>query len=161
MVLLPQPAYFKFHFMPQDEKLAFSERLKAALKRSSKRIATPTELAIQFSLRHPNEAITPQAAQKWLTGKARPRPDKMETLAEWLEVPAHWLSYGPPRAARRKKAAAEVRQTGARYEVAEPLTKEETRLVLRLRSLSAHQRALVAELVEQLALEREIARGEG
>lgn len=146
--------------MPKDEKLAFSERLKAALKRSAKRVATPTELAIQFSLRHPNDPITPQAAQKWLTGKARPRPDKMETLAEWLEVPVHWLSYGPPKPARRKPAVAQVRQPRARYDVPLVLSDEESKLVLRLRSLSAHQRGLFADMVEQLALEREIARGE-
>lgn len=147
--------------MPQDEKLAFAERLKAALKRCAKSIETPTALAIQFNLRHPNDPITPQAAQKWLTGKARPRPDKMETLAEWLEVPVHWLSYGPPRPARRNKAAPQARQLGARYAAPLPLTDEESKLLLRLRSLSAHQRVLLAELADQLALEREIARGEG
>ena len=146
--------------MPQDEKLAFSARLKAALKRSAKRVATPTELAIQFSLRHPNDPITPQAAQKWLTGKARPRPDKMETLAEWLEVPVHWLSYGPPKPAR-PKAANQARQAGKRYDAPLALSAEETKWVLLLRSLSAHQQALLVELAEQLALEREIARGEG
>lgn len=147
--------------MPPDEKLAFAERLKTALKRCAKSVETPTALAIQFNLRHPNDPITPQAAQKWLTGKARPRPDKMETLAEWLEVPVHWLSYGPPRPARRKKAAPQARQPVTRYAQALPLSAEETKLVLRLRSLSAHQRTLLAELADQLALEKEIARGEG
>ncbi|MBI4985307.1 MAG: transcriptional regulator [Rhodocyclales bacterium] len=146
--------------MPQDEKLAFAARLKAALKRSAKGVATPTELAIQFSLRHPNEPITPQAAQKWLTGKARPRPDKMETLAEWLEVPAHWLSYGPPKPTRRK-AATQARQTGKRGDAPLTLSAAEAKWVLRLRSLSAHQQDLLLELADQLALEREIARGEG
>lgn len=144
--------------MPQDEKLAFSERLKAALKRSSKRVSTPTELAIQFSLRHPNDPITPQAAQKWLSGKARPRPDKMETLAEWLEVPVHWLSYGPPKPARRKAAATRARQQQGRYDAPLALSAEETKWVLRLRSLSTHQQKLLLDLMDQLALEREIAR---
>lgn len=146
--------------MPKEDKLAFSERLKAALKRSAKRVETPTELAIQFSLRHPNAPITPQAAQKWLTGKARPRPDKMETLAEWLEVPVHWLSYGPPRAPRRNRDDLQAHQTGVRYDTPLSLSEEETRLVLRLRSLSRHQRDLLAALADQLALEREIAGGE-
>lgn len=49
-----------------DEKIAFSERLRIALKRGTKTIDTATALAHEFNLRHPNEPITPQAAQKWL-----------------------------------------------------------------------------------------------
>ncbi|MDK9726388.1 MAG: hypothetical protein OEL88_16090 [Sterolibacteriaceae bacterium MAG5] len=146
--------------MPIDEKLAFSRRLRAALKRSAKTVATPTELAIQFSLRHPNDPITPQAAQKWLTGKARPRPDKMETLAEWLEVPAHWLSYGPPKPSRRKVVAT-ARRTGKRPDLPLSLSDDEAKWILRLRTLSSHQQSLLMELAEQLALEREIARSDG
>ena len=67
-----------------DEKQAFSLRLKQALKRSAKKIDTPTELALQFNLRHQNDSITVQAAQKWMTGKARPAVDKIETLAAML-----------------------------------------------------------------------------
>lgn len=151
-----------FHILSMltDEKIEFSRRLKAALKRSRTGVATPTELAIQFSLRHPNEAITPQAAQKWLTGKARPRSDKMETLAEWLEVPVHWLSFGPPKPVRRELAAQRAK-VAAKGAGAQTLSDDEMRWVERLRRVSAHQRALLLDLAEQLALEREISRGEG
>jgi hypothetical protein len=60
------------------------------------------------SLRHPNEFITPQAAQKWLSVKAKPTADKIETLANWLSVPTHWLRYG---SANGEQSIPTVRQT--------------------------------------------------
>ena len=94
-----------------DEKLAFAERLRLALKRGSKAIDTASALAHEFNLRHPNEPITPQAAQKWLTGKATPTPDKIQTLADWLNVSSHWLRHGPPPAPQQKPVSAPKRQT--------------------------------------------------
>lgn len=136
-----------------DEKQAFSLRLKQALKRSQKKIDTPAELALQFNLRHHNESITPQAAQKWLSGNARPTPDKIATLAEWLNVSAQWLRFGisekiPAQPARplSKKAATSH----------DAFSDDETKLILRFRSLSAHRRYLVTEIIEQFALEQEM-----
>jgi transcriptional regulator with XRE-family HTH domain len=137
---------------PAAEKQAFADRLKAALKRAPKSIKTASDLAHHFNLRHPNEPITPQAAAKWLTGKAKPSADKLETLAAWLGVSAHWLAYGPPPA---KKQATLKR--GASGEKTGTLTEQETKLLTKLRTLSEHQADLVAGLVEQLALERELA----
>ena len=65
-----------------DEKAAFAERLSQAINRSQKRQLNATELSTQFNLRHPNEPVSPQAAQKWLTGKAKPTADKLKTLSE-------------------------------------------------------------------------------
>lgn len=136
-----------------DEKLAFAERLLIALKRGPKSIETATALANQFNLRHPNEPITTQAAQKWLTGKAMPTPDKIETLAEWLKVSAHWLRNGPPPAPNKKPSGTGKRPSSAG---SSGLSEKESKLLTRLRQLSEHQFFLVAELVDQLAVEREI-----
>ena len=137
--------------MPVDDKLAFADRLKTALKRLPKSIATATELAHQFNLKHPNEPITPQAAQRWLGGTAYPKADKLETLAEWLNVSAHWLKNGPPPPLKKPTAAkrGQPAQQGQ-------LSEKETRILTKLRSLSEHQVFIVAELIDQLALEREI-----
>lgn len=137
--------------MPADDKLAFAERLKTALKRLPKSIETATELAHQFNLKHENEPITPQAAQRWLRGTAFPTPDKLQTLADWLNVSAHWLKNGPPPPPKKTLA-------GKRSQVAQPgqLNEKEARLLAKLRSLSEHQVYIVAELIDQLALEREI-----
>lgn len=137
--------------MPVDDKKAFAERLKTALKRLPKSIETATELAHEFNLKHQNEPITPQAAQRWLKGTAFPTPDKLQTLADWLNVSAHWLKNGPPPPAKKTL-------TGKRSQSAQPgqLTEKETRILTKLRSLSEHQVYIVVELIEQLALEREI-----
>lgn len=137
--------------MPVDEKKAFAERLKSALKQLPKSIETATDLAHYFSLKHKNDPITPQGAQRWLQGTAFPRPDKLQTLADWLNVSAHWLKNGPP--PPPKKAVA-----GKRSQPGQPgqLNEKEARLLAKLRSLSEHQAYIVAELIDQLALEREI-----
>lgn len=136
--------------MPTDEKLAFTKRLKLALKRSNKKITTPAELALQFNLRHPNESITPQAAQKWLTGKAKPTADKIDTLAKWLAVSAHWLRYG---SANGEQSIPTVRQTKSHQNPSGVLSNSELNLIAQVRQLSEHQQVLIAELVEQLAAE--------
>lgn len=136
-----------------DDKRAFAERLKLALKRSKKKIETPTDLALQFNLRHRNDPITPQAAQKWLTGKSRPTADKMNTLATWLNVSAQWLRYGIPEPKPTKPA-----KTSSHGNAAERVTlnAEELKLIARIRNLSEHRRNLVLDVVEQFSIEQEI-----
>jgi transcriptional regulator with XRE-family HTH domain len=137
----------------QDEKQAFAVRFKQALKRSPKKVETPAELALQFNLRHPNESISPQAAQKWLNGAARPTIDKINTLATWLNVSAQWLRYGiaekiPPSTARpvSKKTTTNP----------DAFSDEEIKLIQRLRPLPEHRRYLITEIVEQFVLEQEM-----
>lgn len=146
--------------MQTDEKLDFSKRLKLALKRSHKPIDSAAELALQFNLRHPNDSITAQSAHKWLTGKARPTADKVETLANWLNVSAHWLRHGSPNEVKPKQAAG-ARRTKLQVEKDMPLNEVETKLVAQFRRLSTHQRHLIVELTEQLAIEQEIWPGQG
>ena len=135
--------------MPKtDEKLAFTKRLKLALKRSDKKITTPVELALQFNLRHRNEPITAQAAQKWLTGKAKPTADKIDTLAKWLVVSPHWLRYG---SATSEQTIPVVRQTKTQSNSG--LSEAEAALISQYRQLSEHQKSLIGDLIEQLAAE--------
>ncbi|MES2188759.1 MAG: transcriptional regulator [Pseudomonadota bacterium] len=138
--------------MAIDDKKAFSERLKLALSRLPKSVKTAAELAHNFNLKHPNEPVTPQAATKWLNGTAVPTKDKIDTLAQWLHTDPHWLNYGSPsqrprRSTGGKKASSP--QIG-------PLSDKETRLLLKVRLLSEHQADLVCDLVNQLAMDREI-----
>jgi transcriptional regulator with XRE-family HTH domain len=142
--------------MPTDDKLAFAERLRIALKRGAKNVSTAAELATQFNLRYQNEPITAQAAQKWLTGKACPTPDKIETLANWLNVSSHWLHYGPAPQPLQRHNAPSVRQSKTQPHTDEALTEKESKLLSRLRQLSEHQFFLISDLVDQLAVEREM-----
>ncbi|KVR84272.1 hypothetical protein WK24_25575 [Burkholderia vietnamiensis] len=134
-----------------DEKKAFAARLKQALKRSSKRIETASELATQFNLRQHGEPITPQAAQKWLTGSARPTVDKIKTLADWLEVSEQWLRFGVTDM-KRSRPAKSAKPTA---EAIQP-TVEELELLRCLRSLSAYRRQLVEGVIEQFSLDGEV-----
>lgn len=134
-----------------EEKQAFATRLKQALTRSPKKIDAPSELALQFNLRHPSEPVSAQAAHKWLTGKAMPTPDKIDTLAQWLGVPVQWLRFGIPEAARSKASSA--RQTKV-----EPLapTADELRLLSRIRDMPEARRKLILDLAEQLSLDTDM-----
>lgn len=134
-----------------DEKQGFASRLKEALKRSPTKVDTPTELAAQFGWRYPKSPISMQAAQKWLSGRAIPTPDKVEALAKWLKVDKQWLRYGVAAQTRPApgKAATAVREPHAP-------TAEEWKLLERLRRLPESRRQLVEELVWQLALDEDV-----
>lgn len=137
-----------------DEKQAFAARLKQALTRSSKKIESPSELALQFNLRHSREPISAQAAHKWLTGTAMPTVDKIETLASWLGVPLQWLRYGiPETTAKPHKKQAKTGELGT-------LTADETELIVRLRTMPEVRRKLVLDLVAQLSLDGEMWAGQ-
>lgn len=142
--------------MAANDKLAFAERLRTALKRGATGVSTATELANQFNLRHPNEPITAQAAQKWISGKAIPAPDKIETLAEWLNVSAHWLHFGPAPQPRQRQNAPTIRQTKPQAKAVQALSEKESKLIDRVRLLSEHQFFLIYELADQLAVDREM-----
>lgn len=141
--------------MLQTEANAFSLRLHQALKRSLGRVLSATELATQFNLRHINEPITPQSAQKWLTGKTMPTADKCETLAGWLNVPLHWLRFGPPEPAR-KKSGSKVRQGSAQPKSVSDLSTDEKKLVMHFRNLTGRRHQLVLDLLEDYAHEQEM-----
>ena len=139
------------------EREAFAQRLKAALARGRKRISTPTALAEAFNLRWQGRSVTPQAAQKWLTGAAMPEPDKIDVLAQMTGTPITWLRFGVPES-RDAKAPAASESKPARYEQADKssVTPDELRLLTQLRLLSGHRKELVRQLVQELALESEM-----
>lgn len=126
--------------------MAFAERLRQALGRSSLRISTPTELALWFNLLYRGNSVSNQAVQKWFSGENRPSPDKIEMLAAMLDVSPVWLRYGvetgtggvPPRVAEAEP-------------VMDP-TEAERILLWRFRRLSPYQQDLVVGMIEQLGL---------
>lgn len=138
--------------MAIDDKKAFSERLKLALSRLPKSVKTAAELAHNFNLKHPNEPVTPQAATKWLNGTAVPTKDKIDTLAQWLHTDPHWLNYGS--STQRLKRAVAGKKVGSGQ--LGPINDKEAKLLMKVRLLSEHQSDLVVDLVNQLALDREV-----
>lgn len=77
-----------------EEKIQFSERLRAAITAVDPDIVKAAELATQFNLRHHKQPVTNAATHKWLTAQAVPSIDKIETLANWLGVSSEWLRTG-------------------------------------------------------------------
>lgn len=78
----------------EQEKLGFSRRLQTALKLAGLDGLSNNKLADRFNLRHPNQSISAQTFHHWLIGRSIPTPDKVETLAKWLETSESWLRYG-------------------------------------------------------------------
>jgi transcriptional regulator with XRE-family HTH domain len=131
--------------MPTNhEKIAFSERLKLALRRVPEKPEGPTALARFFNLRYPGEPVSTQTVDKWLKGRTIPKADKLETLAKALNVDLHWLHYGPaPNGVKTKQKA-----PAPRDEKYSP-SAETIELASKIGSLTPHHRYLVQELVAQ------------
>jgi transcriptional regulator with XRE-family HTH domain len=130
-----------------NEKQAFADRLKLALRRAPGKPDGPTELARFFNLRYLGTPVSTQTVDKWLKGRAIPKLDKLETLAKALRVDLHWLRYGPPPkgtpAAKRKPKP--LPPPDEKY----PASTESLELATKIESLMPHHRYLVQELVEQ------------
>lgn len=125
-----------------EEKAAFSERLKFAMKRAPEKLKGGTDLALHFNLRHRGEhPVSPQTAHKWLSGRTIPTDDKLRTLAEWFKVDVHWLHYGPGTASATPKPV--------RRDEKYPLSPETLELASKIEALNPHHRYLVQELIAQ------------
>jgi transcriptional regulator with XRE-family HTH domain len=140
------------------EKTAFANRLHLALKRvklppgkngEKRTIDGPTALAMHMTLRYPGSPITPQAADKWLKGRAIPKKDKIQTLAKWCGVDEHWLEYGPS-----PTTQVQVKQVATKYQT-KP-SQANTMLASQIQELLPHQRYLIEELVIQLEKTQQI-----
>ena len=140
------------------EKTAFANRLHLALRRvklppgkhgEKRTIDGPTSLAMHLTLRYPGSPITPQAAEKWLKGRAIPKKDKLETLAKWCGIDVHWLEYGPS-----PTTQLQVKQPTTKYH-AKP-TQANIALAAQIQNLLPHQRYLIEELVTQLEKTQQI-----
>ena len=132
------------------DTIAFSARLKLALTRSRRKIETPSQLAQQFNLRYQGAPISKQAAQKWLAGESRPTPEKTAVLASMFNVSEQWLRLGVSDAEPRQAVVIATSATRSNT------TPAELGLVTKFRQLSAHQQGLIADLVDQLTLEKRI-----
>ncbi|WP_322010751.1 transcriptional regulator [Paraburkholderia sp. J12] len=127
-----------------EEKAAFSERLRFAMKRAPEKPQGATDLALHFNLRHHGEhPVSPQTAHKWMSGRTIPTDDKLRTLAEWFKVDVHWLHYGPPPGGT--PAVPRPLRRDEKY----PLSQESIELASKIEALSPHHRYLVQELIAE------------
>ena len=130
----------------EQEKSAFSERLRTALDNGLDAVKGATDLARHFNLRHHATApVSTQTAHKWLSARAIPTSDKIDTLAAWLNVTAHWLHYGPEPVLPPVK----TRKDGQRKDIKYPVSVETLTLAEKIRALSPRKRYLIEELITQ------------
>jgi transcriptional regulator with XRE-family HTH domain len=120
-----------------DNKQAFSDRLRRTLKKAGVSAASPTRLALEFSLRHEGSSVTAQSIRKWLTGQAIPAQDKILTLAQWLNVSSEWLRFGDNR-------GKETRQEKPAYQAMD------LRLYGDLQRLNGEHKVVVQEIITTL-----------
>src|SRR3954469_7978049 len=102
-----------------DEKQAFSKRLKDALRKGGVDPGGYAHVAREFNLRYGGDPVSTQAVRKWLTGGALPSQDKIRALAMWLDVGVHWLGFGAPER-KQDPSQAGSRQDSPSYK-AEPV----------------------------------------
>lgn len=90
-----------------DERLAFSERLREAMKVAGYE-PRPSLLVAHFNSRYRGASVTFQSASRWLTGKSIPEQDKLQVLAQLYGVEPHALRFGGKRLAEGKAGWAEA-----------------------------------------------------
>lgn len=76
-----------------DEKAAFATRLQEAMTRAGY-VARPAVLEREFNTRYWGRSVTLQAVRRWLRGEAIPSQDKLQVLAEWLQIEPQVLRFG-------------------------------------------------------------------
>lgn len=76
-----------------DERRRFSDRFKQSLV-SAGIDPIPARVAELVNLRAPIAAVSPSAARKWLKGLAIPSQNRLQILADILDVDAAWLRFG-------------------------------------------------------------------
>ncbi len=76
-----------------DEKAEFAQRLKQAMLAAGYE-ARPSVIEREFNQRFWGRSISFQAARQWLLGTSIPQQDKLQVLAEWLQIEPQILRFG-------------------------------------------------------------------
>lgn len=127
----------------ENEKKAFSKRLREAIGETRENVASPTRIAREFNLRYHGNPVTGQAVRKWLNGGAIPSQEKILVLAGWLNVSPQWLRFGE---GERAGAVQTLNQMVRRYDIAmsvEALSRNFSRL-------NEYHKQMVVEIIHAL-----------
>ncbi|HEX7643780.1 MAG TPA: hypothetical protein VF472_16350 [Burkholderiaceae bacterium] len=118
-----------------QEKAAFTERLKTAIRSFDENLLSPTTLAREFNRRSKSSTVAVTGAHKWLTGESIPQQQKMVVLASWLGVSVQWLRYGV---------------SGESPVPSDKDQKRQKKLVNNFTSLSDRDKAIVEKLIDEM-----------
>jgi transcriptional regulator with XRE-family HTH domain len=131
----------RFDHVQMNEQLKFSKRLQEAMIGAGYD-AKASVLEREFNLRYWGNSITLQGVRRWLNGEAVPTQDKLQALAEWLDVDPHWLRFGE----RLNGSAQEQRK---RWDI--NMSIEEKSVVEVFMNLPADKRKIIGEVIRAFA----------
>lgn len=125
--------------MNETEK--FSTRLHESMLAAGYEVR-PVVLDREFNQRYWGKPVSVQAVRRWLNGEAIPTQDRLQVLAEWLNVDPHWLRFG-------EKLAGSVQQQRKRWDA--KMTPQERQVIEVFMSLPPEKRKIVGEIITALA----------
>lgn len=118
-----------------QEKAAFSERLRTAIRNFDENLLSPTALTKEFNRRSKSSTVAVTGAHKWLTGESIPQQQKLVVLANWLGVSVQWLRFGVTSDAPAPSDKEQKRQR---------------KMLTNFTALSDRDKALVEKLMEEM-----------
>ena len=146
---------------PAAPHASFALRLQRSLLAAGVAVTGAASLEREFNQRYDYQPVARQTTYMWLTGKVRPTMDKIEVLAEWLQVSSHWLAYGPENgeqinlklvhAGKRDSPNAAMFRNGV-----SPDQDGIEQMRLKLARLSPKQMLLIEALTDELLLVRQV-----
>jgi hypothetical protein len=128
-----------------NEKLEFSERLKNAMREAGYE-PRPGILEKEFNTRYWGRSVTFQAVSRWLKGLSIPEQDKLQVLAEWLQIEPQILRFGG-------EATISVQEKKKRWDTA--ITGPEREVLEAFINLPAEKKKVAREVILALALSAE------
>jgi len=120
-----------------SEKSDFAQRLRNAMQQAGY-APRPVVLEREFNTRYWGASVTLQAVRRWLRGEAMPTQDKLQVLAEWLQVAPETLRFGD-------RVRLSVRETRRRWDG--ELAWQEREVLDAFLRLPAPQRKVVREVI--------------
>lgn len=120
-----------------NEKALFAERLKTAMLAAGYE-PRPSVLEREFNLRYMGRPLTFQAVRRWLRGDSLPEQDKLQVLADWLNIEPHALRFG-------EQATQKIQGKRGQWESA--LKGEEREVLQAYLDLPIEQRKIVREVI--------------
>lgn len=131
-----------------NEHIAFSERLRAALRRAGLG-ESPVEV-VRLLARFGGDPVSQQAVSGWLKGRAMPRQANLRALAKMLSMAPQQLQYGDDE--RRARDGREGRVEGR-------LNPRDQLAIEAFLQLPPHQRKLLRHLIEEFVKSTVVRKG--
>jgi transcriptional regulator with XRE-family HTH domain len=131
-----------------NEHIAFSERLRAALRRAGLG-ESPVEV-VRLLARFGGDPVSQQAVSGWLKGRAMPRQANLRALAKMLSMAPQQLQYGDDE--RRARDGRDGRAEGR-------LNPRDQLAIEAFLQLPPHQRKLLRHLIEEFVKSTVVRKG--